>query len=233
MRRPVQFERPKLQRQPLHRAAGPRITVRPIAVVRPVVTALRVEAPVRARQLPAVYVPPSAPPPASPDNPYLDYSRSLTAEGGILIWYKDIDSRLRHTLWRLFAWSLFTGAEGFLLLAHSPFHAGATSIACLIVMAIINWLIVRKPVQVYRNVEIRPDCMILDGADLFWRRSMEGGWPSFKPDADGNLVLCGIYGTRWVQFLRIPRFDENDRAPDVLNGHLASAMRQLWTRLDV
>src|ERR1700681_4169471 len=45
-------------------------------------------------------------------DPYVDYGRCLTPEGGILIIYKDLDLRLRHTLWRLFVWTVSTGGEG-------------------------------------------------------------------------------------------------------------------------
>src|SRR5580692_7838551 len=59
----------------------------------------------------------ASPPPAAnwngfqPD-PYVDYGRFLTPEGGILFIHKDLDLRLRHTLWRIFAWTLSTGMEG-------------------------------------------------------------------------------------------------------------------------
>ena len=55
-------------------------------------------------------------------SPYVDYGRWLTAEGGILILYKDLDTRFRHTLWHLFAWTVSTGWEGWYVLHHSPVH---------------------------------------------------------------------------------------------------------------
>ncbi len=161
-------------------------------------------------------------------DPYVDYGRALTPEGGILIAYKDLDVRLRHTIWRVFAWICFTGIEGWYLLDRSPVHGMWINIACLLAVAVINWLIVRKPVELYRHIEIRPDCMIIEGAEVFWRRSMEGGWPAFKPDKEGNQVLCGIYGTRFVEYLTVRRFDELDRTPEVIAAHLQDAMRQLW-----
>ena len=162
-------------------------------------------------------------------DPYVDYGRFLTAEGGILISYKDLDLRLRHTIWRLFAWTASTGGEGWFLLHHSPVHSGWVNVACFLVIAIINWLIVAKPVAVYRHLEIRPDCMIIEGAEIFWRRSMEGGWPAFRPDEEGNQILCGIYGTRFVEYLTVRRFDELDRMPEVFAAHLQHAMHQLWS----
>lgn len=164
-------------------------------------------------------------------DPYVDYSRLLTPEGGVLIVYKDHDVRLRHTLWRVFAWTASTGIEGLFLLHHSPLHSGWVNIACLLAIAIVNWLIVKKPVEVYRSIEVRPDCIILEGAEVFWLRYMEGGWPAFHPDDEGNQILGGIYGTRYVEYLTIRRFDEYDRMPEVIAAHLQAAMQQLWARL--
>jgi len=67
-------------------------------------------------------------------------------------------------IWRLFAWTASTGGECWFLLYHSPVHSFWINLACLIVLAVINWLIVAKPVEVYRRIEIRSDCMILEDA---------------------------------------------------------------------
>jgi hypothetical protein len=160
-------------------------------------------------------------------DPYLDYGRFLTAEGGILIIYKDIDERWRHTVWRLFAWMAFTGFEANYLFNPAPIQNQWLSIALLLAAAIINWLIVAKPIELYRRIEIRPDCMIIDGNDVFKVRFIER-MPSFQSDAQGNQIFCGTYGTRFVEFLTIRRFDENDRMPEVMSDHLRHAMRQLW-----
>ena len=64
------------------------------------------------------------------------------------------------------------------------------------VAALAKYLIVRKPVELYRRIEIRLHCMILEGTDLFWRRHMESGWPTFQQSEEGHLVFSGIYGTR-------------------------------------
>lgn len=160
--------------------------------------------------------------------PHLGYSRQLTPDGGVLFTYKDIDTRLRHTLRRIVLWSVLTGTEGWLLLVPSPAQAGWPAILCVAVLAVVNWLIVRKPVEIYRTLEVRHDCMILDGEDLFWARMMEGGWPGFYPNDGGDLVLCGVYGTRMVEFLTARRFDDHDRIPEVFAAHFAEAVRQLW-----
>ena len=102
--------------------------------------------------------------------------------------------------------------------------------AAWLAAAILNWIIVAKPVEVYRRVEIRPDCLIVEGEEVFRQRFMEGGWPAFRPGLDGTQVLCGIYGTRFVEFLSVRRFDEFDRAPEILAVHLQDAMQQLWNR---
>src|ERR1700733_5930980 len=53
-------------------------------------------------------------------DPYIDYGRFLTPDGGVRIIYKDLDLRLRHTIWRIFAWTAATGYEIWLLFYHSP-----------------------------------------------------------------------------------------------------------------
>lgn len=172
--------------------------------------------------------PPSPSSPTLYPDPYIDYARFLTPEGGILFSYKDLDLRLRHTLWRLFAWTIATGLEAWFLRHHSPLHAVWINIGCLLIIAIFNWLIVAKPVETYRRIEIRPDCMIVEGAEVFWLRFMEGGLPAFQENNDGIQVLSGIYGSRFVEYLTLRRFDECDRIPEVFAAHLQDAMRQLW-----
>ena len=163
-------------------------------------------------------------------DPYLDYGRFLTDEGGVLFIFKDIDVRLRQTVWRLFAWGLFTGVEAFYLSPFLPMGEQWRAIACLLAVAAVNYLIVRKPVELYRHIEVRPDCLILEGNDVFWSRYMEGGYPGFQPDEKENKVLCGIYGTRFVEYLTVRRFDEQDRMMEVFAAHLQDAMQQQWSR---
>jgi hypothetical protein len=163
-------------------------------------------------------------------DPYLDYGRFLTARGGVLIIYKDLDERLRHTLWRVFAWTTFTMIDGVFLHERLPLQRPWIKVAYLIAAAILNWLVVRPPVEIYRNIEIRPDCMIIEGHEVFWAKFMEH-WPSFRPGKDGRRVLSGIYGTRFVEFLTVRRFDDHDRMPETFAVHLQAAMKQLWTGL--
>jgi hypothetical protein len=142
--------------------------------------------------------------------------------------YKDLDLRLRHTLWRLFAWTVTTDGEGWYLYHHSPLRSVWLTLACLLAIGVINWLIVAKPVELYRNVEIRPDCMILEGSDVFWLKFMENGLPAFRKNEEGNQVLSGIYGSRFVEYLTARQFDECDRMPEVFAAHMREAMRELW-----
>ncbi len=161
-------------------------------------------------------------------NPYLDYGRSLTPDGGILIVCKDLDLRLRFVLWRAFAWTTATSFEAWFLLCRSPVESTWINLLCLIAVAGVNFLIAWKPPELYRSVEIRPDCMIVEGKDVFWLSRMENGWPTFHTDEEGTQVLSGIYGTRFVEYVSVRRFDDQDRAPDVFAAHLQDAMRQLW-----
>ena len=189
-------------------------------------TTLRVVRPQRAVRRPVPAEP--ADTVAFAPDPYVDYARYLTAEGGLAITYKDIDERWRHHVRRFFLWAGATGAAAWLVLHHSPVHSLALNIVAIIIAGIINWLIVRKPVEVYRRVEIRPDCMVIDGNDVFWLAQMET-WPTFGPGEDNTQVLSGIYGTRRVDYLTVRPFDEFDCTPMVLAAHLHEAMTQLWS----
>ncbi|MDR3471240.1 MAG: hypothetical protein P4M09_06080 [Devosia sp.] len=160
---------------------------------------------------------------------HVDYGRTLTPEGGVELTYKDLDQRWRILIARVLLWSAASGIEGWILLRHSPLQNGWLNVALLLVVLVINWIIVSKPVEIYRTIEIRPDCMILNRAVVFWLEKMEGGLPAFQPAEDGQ-VLGGIYGTRFVEYLTVRRFDEFDRSPEVLASHLQEAMQQMWAR---
>jgi hypothetical protein len=164
--------------------------------------------------------------------PHVDYARRLTSEGGVLVTYKDLDLRLRHIIARFLAWTAFTGLEAWFLIDQSPVESEWVNRACLLVIAAINFLILWKMPEIYRSVEIRPDCMVLDGADVFSLGLMES-LPAFDPDENDNLILSGSYGTRHVEYLTARRFDKHDRMPEVFAAHLKEAMQQLWELLKV
>ena len=223
MRKDVRFARPQRRTQTARVVARPKLTLRALP---------RSDLVVPKRDQPAVALPSSSWVGFQSD-PYVDYARVLTPQGGIAIIYKDLDRRLRHTLRRLILWSSATAFAAWIVFGHFPARNPWISAACILAIAVVNWLIVSKPVETYRQIEIRPDCMIIEGADIFWLRHMEGGWPSFRLDDEGNQVLSGIYGTRYVEYVTIRRFDELDRTPEVIAAHLQDAMRQLWSTAHV
>ncbi len=89
-------------------------------------------------------------------DPYLDYGRYLTREGGILIIYKDLDVRLRQTLWRLFTWAAFTGTEALYFGPYAPAQSHWIEIAVLLAAGILNWLIVKKPLRFIAELKSDP-----------------------------------------------------------------------------
>ena len=161
--------------------------------------------------------------------PFEDYGRRLTAEGGILISFKDLDLRLRQYVWRVSAWFSFTGAEAWYLAHHSPVATVWCNAALALALALINGVILRRPSECRRQLEVRADCLIVEGSEVFWRRHMDVEAPALRPSDDGTMRLCGIYGTRLVEFFTVRRFDEFDRTPEVIEAHLKNAFEQLWS----
>ena len=88
----VRLARPEPRSLALTRIARPVVAARPIA--RAHVTVARADVVAAPAPLGNEFQP----------DPYGDYGRFLTAEGGVLLVYKDLDERLRHGLWRSFAW---------------------------------------------------------------------------------------------------------------------------------
>ncbi len=204
-------------------AARPQLLVphRPFALRRPMLVAPAL--PVSGSKAPL----PAAAPPDRP-NPYVDLSTRYTAEGGVEFTYKDIDDRLRWTVLRAGLWLAAMAVTLWFLSDVTPLTSPVLNGIAAVVMGWVYWLIVRKPVAVYRRIEIRPDCMILEGEDVFFREEFELGWPAFAQNDEGNLVLSGVSGTRAVEYLTVRRFDENDRGPEVLSARLRAAMQQQW-----
>jgi hypothetical protein len=220
MRPHVLIARPTRQSQSTHRIARPNFVARIATRSHAVVPTVRRDVEKR---------------PVSPSfnfrpDPYPDYGRYLTREGGILFIYKDVDLRFRHTLWRLFVWTVSTGLAALYLAPFTPVESQWLNTVGLLAVAIVNWFIVNKPVECFCRIEIRPDCMIIGECEVFWKQYMEGGFPTFGPGADGGKTLRGIYGTRFVEYFTVRNFDENDRMSEVFAAHLQDAMRQQWTR---
>jgi hypothetical protein len=165
-----------------------------------------------------------------PDGPFVGYNRTLTPEGGILIVYKDFDIRWRWMAWAALAWTFATGFEFWFIRYHSPVDGFFINAGCFLLAAVANWLIVRNPPEISRSIEVRSDCMIVEGTDVFWLEKIGYNWPTFKADENhkDRQILCGIYGTRYVEYVTTHLTDELDRTPDVLASHLHDAMTKLW-----
>lgn len=156
------------------------------------------------------------------------YARRFTAEGGIALSYKDVERTLPVILSKLVLWSgscLITYLAGS---AWSPIDGFWWNLAAYLVLVIACALLFFRNKQVHRTIEIRPDCMIIEGMETFWKENMPLGWPGFMPNEAGHFVLAGVYGTRWIEYLTIRRFDDNDRAPEVFASQLAAAMKYQW-----
>ena len=86
-------------------------------------------------------------------SPFVDYHRSLTPEGGVLIAYKDIDRSLGYLILRFFTWIVATGVGGWLIFFESPL-SWLACFAWFPVLMVTNLLIVLKKLVVHHTVEI-------------------------------------------------------------------------------
>lgn len=167
-------------------------------------------------------------------SPLNGYVRMLTPEGGILILYRDQDRNLFLAILRVFAWVLATGMGGWWM-----FHVSSLStpkcLAAFVLLMVLNWFIVRRKIEVKHSVEIRADMMIVDGEDIFYAEDIGDHWPELqlKNDDPDRMVICGICGTRFIEYMTVNRLDRNDSTPDVLAGDLEAALEQLWDRREV
>jgi hypothetical protein len=171
---------------------------------------------------------------------YPDFARRYTADGGVEFTCKDHDRSPAVWLIKIIFWLAAMGGTGWYAWAASPYPMKLATAAPLtfniiglFVMAILYAAILAKPVELYRSVEVRPDRLILDGTEEFYRDTFECGWPIFQPDGEGEAAgakLVGIYGTRFVEFLTVVRFDEGDRMPEVFSVNLTAAFEQLWVQ---
>jgi hypothetical protein len=167
-------------------------------------------------------------------DPFNFYVRMLTPQGGILILYKDQYRSLPLTILRVAAWIAATWIGGCLIFVESSL----SGLQCLLAFALlmfVNGLIVRWKIEVSHSVEIRPDAMIVDGEDLFYARDIGDNWPQLqmKDDDPDRMVICGICGTRFIEYMTANRLDKNDRTPELLAADLQAAIEQLWGRREV
>jgi hypothetical protein len=167
-------------------------------------------------------------------SPFNGYVRMLTPEGGILILYQDQDRGLFLTILRVFAWITATGTGGWLIFFVSSLST-LPSLLTFALLMFINLLIVCQTVEVSHSVEIRPDAMIVDGEDVFYAQDIGDTWPELqmKDDDPDRMVISGICGVRFIEYMTVNRLDENDRTPEVLAADLKAAMEQLWGRREV
>jgi hypothetical protein len=100
-------------------------------------------------------------------SPFKDYVRMLTPEGGILILYKDQDRGWFLMVLRVFAWIMATGVGGWLIFFVSALSVQQSVFAVALLM-LVAWLIVRQTVEASHSLEIRPNAMIIDSADVFY-----------------------------------------------------------------
>lgn len=160
-------------------------------------------------------------------NPFNGYVRMLSPEGGILFLYQDQNRSVLVAVLRILACIVVTGI-GFLLIALSGLHW----FLGFALLMLSNWGITAFKVRASHSVEIRPEAMIIDGEDVFYADDIGDNWPQLQiKDGDPELwVICGICGTRFVEYMTVNRLDENDRTAEVLAADLRAAMEQLWGR---
>jgi len=161
------------------------------------------------------------------------YTRALTERGGFLIAYRD---QFRNPLLdglRVVAWVVGTGSTAWLLLVLSPLPF-LWCLVSLVLAGTILWLVAFWKIPIWHSIEIYPDGMIVDGR--FFSADLIGeNWPQLQMAGDDpdRLVLCGIYGTRFVQYATANRLGRTaDRTPEILAQDLELAMEQLWGRRD-
>lgn len=167
-------------------------------------------------------------------SPFKGYVRMLTPEGGILILYRDQNLGLPVTILRVLVWTVSIGLGGWLIFVASALSALQSLLTFVVLMA-VTWLILRLPIPASHSVEIRPDAMIVDGEDVFYAEDIGDNWPALqKKEGDPErMVISGICGTRFIEFMTANRLDENDRTPEVLAADLKAAMEQMWGRREV
>ena len=164
-------------------------------------------------------------------SPFNGYSRSLTAEGGILITYKDLN---RSLLCRSLRVAACVALSGVCLTPILHFEAFSwAQLASAGALALANWIILKFKVRKGHAVEVRPDCMIIDGTDIFLAEDIgDENWPTLQhdPDDEGHQFIGGICGTRFIEYMTVNPLDESDRTPQVLEADLTLAFEQLWGR---
>jgi hypothetical protein len=170
---------------------------------------------------------------ADAKTPFVDYVRMLTPEGGILILYRDLALGGIYAVLRIVGFCAVTWLEVWLLgkLPLSDTHA----VIWFLVICALNLFLATRKIKIRHSVEIRHDRMVLDFKHVFWARHIGCNWPQLqmKENDPNRMMISGICGTRWVEYMTVNRIDENDRTPEVLAADLQDAMQQLWGRSEL
>ncbi|GLR89758.1 hypothetical protein [Bradyrhizobium iriomotense] len=167
-------------------------------------------------------------------SPFAGYTRLLTPEGGVLISYVDQNRSLRLTVARVAGWGVATGVGGWEIFFESSL-SWLHSFAAFAALALIAGFIANLKIKVPHSVEIRPDCMIVDGEDVFLAEEIGDHWPALqmKDEDPDRMVISGICGTRRIEYMTANRLDKADSTPEVLAADLQAAIEQLWGRREV
>jgi hypothetical protein len=148
---------------------------------------------------------------SQPRDPWLNYARIFTAEGGIMVIYRELRLGWLITTLRVVTFIVCSGIEVWLLrkLASSP----RVFLIWLVALLAINLLIVTRKIKRTRSVEIRHDRMIIDERKTFGFHHIGPNWPQLVPKANDpqQMVLAGPYGVRYVEYMTVNRIDDNDR----------------------
>ncbi|HVR55678.1 MAG TPA: hypothetical protein VMT72_02475 [Pseudolabrys sp.] len=135
---------------------------------------------------------------------------------------------------RVFTGTVAIGLVGWLIMRSSI--PGSFGFPLFMVLAVAIILIVCRTIPVHHSVEIHPDGMIIDGQLFFSADDIGDNWPALQytgEDHPDRMVLCGVCGTRFIEYSSVNRLDRNDRTPEVLAADLQMAMEQLWGRREL
>jgi hypothetical protein len=168
--------------------------------------------------------------PAAPD-PFNGYSRTLTFRGGFRIAYEDQAASGLLDALRFLSGITLMGFAGWGLFVCSPLSL----LGCLVAFVPTASLIyfgVTRPIRVAHSIEIHPDGLIIDDREFFSLAAIGENWPQLqmKGDNENRYVLCGVCGTRFIEYATANRIDKTDRTPERLAQDLEIAMEQLWGR---
>lgn len=241
-RRPSAIRPPLPARLPL-----PRL-VRSLPIVARVAPVVGHRAPTLPPTVPVAPAVPRSPAAYRGPDPYVDFQRDFTDAGGICLTFKIKDPQAWRTVIRVLLWLAAIAVTLWFAMRASPFplipprcavracpgtvwlaHVGVNAVLIGLAAGVYAWILFHED-ETYASLEVRPDCLIVDCSDVFWRAHMDLGWPQLAPGPDGSTVLRGVYGTREIDYLTLHAFDEKDRAIQVIGAQLQFAMQQLWAQ---